>query len=69
MKSILEDTAWAGIELESSELSRYARHITIPDVGLDGQKKVENSQRPLHRRGRPRLASQLCTLLQPGLER
>lgn len=41
MKSILEDAAWAGIELESAELSRYARHITIPDVGLDGQKKLK----------------------------
>lgn len=44
MKSILEDAAWAGIELESAELSRYARHITIPDVGLDGQKKLKASR-------------------------
>ncbi len=41
MESILKDTAWAGIELESAELSRYARHITIPDVGLDGQRKLK----------------------------
>ena len=41
MKSILEDAAWAGIELETTELARYARHITIPEVGVDGQKKLK----------------------------
>ena len=41
MKSILEDSAWAGVELEPSELARYARHITIPEVGVDGQKKLK----------------------------
>ncbi len=41
MKSILKDTAWAGVELEPAELSRYARHITIPGVGLDGQTKLK----------------------------
>jgi len=41
MKSILKDTARAGVELEPAELSRYARHITIPGVGLDGQTKLK----------------------------
>jgi sulfur-carrier protein adenylyltransferase/sulfurtransferase len=41
MKSILEDTSWAGVHLEAAELSRYARHITIPGVGLDGQAKLK----------------------------
>lgn len=43
MKSILEDSTWMGVELESAERSRYARHLTIPDVGLDGQKKLKAS--------------------------
>ena len=41
MDSILEDSRWAGVNLEPTELARYARHITIPDVGLDGQKKLK----------------------------
>jgi len=41
MKSILEDAAWAGVTLEPPELARYARHITIPGVGVDGQRKLK----------------------------
>jgi len=30
----------ADVHLASSDLERYARHITIPEVGLEGQKKL-----------------------------
>ncbi len=40
MDSILEDSRWQKEELGPAELARYARHITIPDVGSSGQKKL-----------------------------
>ena len=30
-------------ELSNSELERYARHISLPQVGLEGQIKLKNS--------------------------
>jgi adenylyltransferase/sulfurtransferase len=30
----------AGSELTSAELTRYARHLALPDVGLEGQKRL-----------------------------
>jgi adenylyltransferase/sulfurtransferase len=29
------------IQLSKEELQRYARHIILPEVGLDGQKKLK----------------------------
>jgi len=31
-------------ELSNYEISRYSRHLLIPDVGLDGQKRLKNSK-------------------------
>ena len=31
------------MELSSQELKRYARHLTLPEVGIDGQKKLKDS--------------------------
>src|SRR5262245_44810382 len=28
------------MELSADELRRYSRHLTLPEVGLDGQKKI-----------------------------
>src|SRR5438552_9690784 len=32
---------WAGVELSQGEFARYSRHIIMPEVGLDGQKKLK----------------------------
>jgi adenylyltransferase/sulfurtransferase len=31
-------------ELSNDEISRYSRHLLIPDVGLEGQKRLKNSK-------------------------
>lgn len=31
-------------ELDASEIRRYSRHLTIPDVGLTGQKRLKNAR-------------------------
>lgn len=31
-------------ELSNNEISRYSRHLLIPDVGLEGQKRLKNSK-------------------------
>ena len=31
-------------ELSSDEIVRYARHLLLPDVGLDGQRKLKGSR-------------------------
>ncbi|MEO0416289.1 MAG: molybdopterin-synthase adenylyltransferase MoeB [Verrucomicrobiota bacterium] len=38
--SIIDPNAYESLSLSSDEKTRYARHITIPDVGLEGQKKL-----------------------------
>ena len=40
MDSILETDRWESTELTPAELGRYARHVTIPDVGIEGQRKL-----------------------------
>lgn len=32
---------WSGVELSQPEFARYSRHIIMPEVGLDGQKKLK----------------------------
>lgn len=39
--SILPPERLLGLQLEPAELSRYARHLTIPDVGIEGQKRLK----------------------------
>jgi len=34
----------ADAELSAQELSRYSRHILLPEVGLEGQKRLKNSR-------------------------
>ncbi len=31
-------------ELSSDEVARYSRHLTIPDLGVDGQKRLKNAR-------------------------
>ena len=38
------------------EIKRYSRHLILPEVGMDGQRKLKARQRALHRRRRARLA-------------
>ena len=43
-------------ELTVDEIRRYSRHLIIPDVGMDGQKRLKNAKVLCRRRRRPRLA-------------
>ena len=43
-------------ELTVDEVRRYSRHLIIPDVGMDGQKRLKNAKVLVRRRRRPRLA-------------
>ncbi len=38
--SLIDPSREAGVSLESSDLERYARHITIPEVGIEGQRRL-----------------------------
>lgn len=38
--SLIEPGRWASVELGASDLERYARHLTIPELGLEGQRKL-----------------------------
>jgi adenylyltransferase/sulfurtransferase len=40
MESIISNHRFTEIDLSPDERQRYARHLTIPDVGLDGQRKL-----------------------------
>ena len=31
------------MELSNDEISRYSRHLIMPEVGLEGQKKLKNA--------------------------
>jgi len=31
-----------GLDLTREELTRYSRHLSLPEVGVDGQKKIKN---------------------------
>ena len=31
------------VTLDQNEIFRYARHLTIPEVGLEGQKKLKSA--------------------------
>ena len=42
--SILPPDRLEGLELAPAELSRYARHLTIPDVGVEGQKRLKGAR-------------------------
>lgn len=41
MLPVIPDSRSAGVDLSSSERSRYARHFTLPEVGLEGQRKLK----------------------------
>ena len=41
MESLIPPERLEVIELSTPEKQRYARHLTIPDVGIEGQKKLK----------------------------
>ena len=44
MDSILDQSRLNGVELSTEEQLRYARHISIPDVGKEGQLRLKSSR-------------------------
>ena len=43
--SILDPSRLEGIELSNDEVARYSRHLIMPEVTLDGQKKLKAAKR------------------------
>jgi len=41
MASLKESTSLPAVELSASEMSRYSRHLVLPDFGVEGQKKLK----------------------------
>ena len=41
---IIDSQHAAEVNLSSSEVARYARHLSLPGVGLDGQKRLKSSR-------------------------
>ena len=44
MESVIPPSRTAETEFSTAEKQRYARHLTIPDVGIGGQKKLKASK-------------------------
>ena len=40
-KSILDPTRLEDIEFSNDEIARYSRHLIMPEVTLEGQKKLK----------------------------
>src|SRR6201988_3176395 len=41
MKSILDPARLESVGLSSPEVARYSRHLIMPEVGMDGQKRLK----------------------------
>ena len=41
--------------LSQEEIARYARHLVMPEVGIEGQRRLKRLERAARRRGGPRL--------------
>ena len=41
---MIESQPTTEVDLSSSEVARYARHLSLPGVGLDGQKRLKSSR-------------------------
>ncbi len=44
MSPLISAERLEGVALSAPELSRYARHLTIPDVGIEGQRRLKASR-------------------------
>src|SRR6267154_1036014 len=41
MNSIIEPSRSAPVSLSQQEVARYSRHLIMPEVGMDGQKRLK----------------------------
>src|SRR3954449_4270340 len=41
MNAVLNVTAAEQVQLSQNEVARYSRHLILPEVGLDGQKRLK----------------------------
>ena len=48
-------------ELTRDEVQRYSRHLILPEVGVDGQRKLKAATGVMRGRRRPRLAGRRST--------
>ena len=49
-RSIIDPSRLERIEFSNDEIARYSRHLIMPEVTLEGQKRLEGGERALHRR-------------------
>ena len=40
-KNLIDPAALADVSLSHEEVQRYSRHLIMPEVGMDGQKKLK----------------------------
>ena len=50
------ETVAAAADLTPEEIKRYSRHLIMPEVGVDGQRRLKSRERAVHRRRRARIA-------------
>src|SRR5437667_11895377 len=43
MNSIIDSSRAAAVSLSAQEVARYSRHLIMPEVGMDGQKRLKAS--------------------------
>src|ERR1700690_1491766 len=43
MNPIIDSTRAASVSLSPQEVARYSRHLIMPEVGMDGQKRLKAS--------------------------
>src|SRR5215204_2686888 len=43
MNSIIDPTRVASVNLTQQEVARYSRHLIMPEVGMDGQRRLKAS--------------------------
>jgi len=40
-KSILDPSRWEAVEFSNDEIARYSRHLIMPEVTLEGQRRIK----------------------------
>jgi hypothetical protein len=41
MPSIIDPSRTAAVQLNPKEVARYSRHLIMPEVGMDGQRRLK----------------------------
>ena len=58
------ETAAPPVSLSKEEVMRYSRHLIIPDVGMDGQKRLKNAKVLIDASGATLMATTVMNYIQ-----